>query len=547
MNIVEHNEHVTRIVDDLRQEATSRRKRLQALSLESGRVDANDRTSSTNVDFSPLNISSPLPNKSRSRFDVHELLAYEDLDFIHNAYEAILKRPPEPTAVANATDGLRSGRVDKIDLLTWLVSSAEARDKGVEIEGLPFQAFLLRLCRLPFLRYLTKPTYDFLHLRARSQSQRRNIRLLIARQNSIASYINENLVQQFSALMPKMQAAVRLSEEQKQTYDTILERISDLSRYSEERVNEAAMQRQQDVKDRTAEIEQLRKVYNQYRTQLELTEKDLKRQMEHLFRKYQEVTTELVYQNERLRTLNINPAAVSRSASALADNSGSASPSRELDALFASFDEHFRGNREDIKRRLLTYLPRIREYKAGTSDAPILDVACGRGEWLEVLSDAKLLASGVDSNSVLVRQCRKRGLEVTQSDLFEYLSALPDNSLGAVSAFHILEHLAIEQVIAVLDQSLRVLRAGGLLLLETPNPENVLVGSCNFYLDPTHRKPLPSAVLKFLVESRGFLIIETLSLNPSDEQPVRDASEVARRFNQYFYGPMDYGIVARKV
>ena len=83
--------------------------------------------------------------------------------------------------------------------------------------------------------------------------------------------------------------------------------------------------------------------------------------------------------------------------------------------------------------------------------------------------------------------------------------------------------------------------------METPNPENVMVGSCNFYFDPTHRNPLPNAVLRFLVESRGFIVVESFGLNPSDEKPLAADSEVARRFNQYFYGPMDYAIVARKV
>jgi O-antigen chain-terminating methyltransferase len=86
-----------------------------------------------------------------------------------------------------------------------------------------------------------------------------------------------------------------------------------------------------------------------------------------------------------------------------------------------------------------------------------------------------------------------------------------------------------------------------LLLLETPNPQNVLVGSCNFYFDPTHRNPIPSPVLKFLVESRGFEVIEAFGLNPSDEKPVAADSEMAERFNEFFYGPMDYAIIARKL
>jgi O-antigen chain-terminating methyltransferase len=109
------------------------------------------------------------------------------------------------------------------------------------------------------------------------------------------------------------------------------------------------------------------------------------------------------------------------------------------------------------------------------------------------------------------------------------------------------EHIPIEELVDFLDQALRVLRPGGLLLVETPNPTNVLVGSCNFYFDPTHRNPIPSPVLRFLIESRGFVVVSTFGLNPSDEKPIASDSELAQRFNEYFYGPMDYAIVARKV
>jgi hypothetical protein len=92
----------------------------------------------------------------------------------------------------------------------------------------------------------------------------------------------------------------------------------------------------------------------------------------------------------------------------------------------------------------------------------------------------------------------------------------------------------------------RVIKSGGLVILETPNPQNVLVGSCNFYFDPTHRNPLPSPVMKFLLDSRGYTGVEVVNLNPSDEAPVAGDSELVRRFNEYFYGPMDYAVVGRR-
>jgi O-antigen chain-terminating methyltransferase len=221
-----------------------------------------------------------------------------------------------------------------------------------------------------------------------------------------------------------------------------------------------------------------------------------------------------------------------------------------LDALYVAFEDQFRGTRQDIKARLLVYLPIIKEAKLGTEEMPILDVGCGRGEWLELLQEEEdARAWGVDLNRVLVEGCRLRGLEVVQGDVIAYLHSLPDASLGAVTGFHIIEHLPFEVLIQLLDETVRVLKSGGLAIFETPNPENVLVGSHTFYLDPTHRNPLPSATVKFLAEARGLCRVEVLNLHPYPEAlRVTEAGlEVAKQFNEYFYGPRDYAVVAWKV
>jgi O-antigen chain-terminating methyltransferase len=155
-------------------------------------------------------------------------------------------------------------------------------------------------------------------------------------------------------------------------------------------------------------------------------------------------------------------------------------------------------------------------------------------------------ASGVDSNRALVAAARARGLEVVEADLTGYLSELPDGALGALTGFHIVEHLPLEKLLGLLSEAVRVVRPGGLILFETPNPENVLVGSCNFYFDPTHRNPLPAPVLKFMLESRGLGHVEIVRLNPSDAEPVAGDTDLVKRFNQYFYGPMDYAVVGWK-
>ena len=218
-----------------------------------------------------------------------------------------------------------------------------------------------------------------------------------------------------------------------------------------------------------------------------------------------------------------------------------------LDAFYAAFEDQFRGTREEIIGRLIVYLPMIQEAKVGTPTSPILDVGCGRGEWLELLHASGYTARGLDINRVMIEQCGVRSLEVVEEDVISYLQSLPDATLGAVTGFHIIEHLPFEVLVNLIDETIRVLKPGGLAIFETPNPQNLLVGSNTFYLDPTHRNPLPSSMIKFLVENRGLSRVKILDLHPYPAQIRISGSELGERFSDYFYGPQDYAVIGYKI
>jgi O-antigen chain-terminating methyltransferase len=213
----------------------------------------------------------------------------------------------------------------------------------------------------------------------------------------------------------------------------------------------------------------------------------------------------------------------------------------QLESLYAALEDRFRGSQDEIKERFREYLPYVKE------NSPVIDLACGRGEWLELLAENGLNARGVDSNGLQAAQCRARGLDVTEQDLFVFLKDLADASAGAITGFHIIEHLSFNTLVALLDEVMRVLRPGGVAIFETPNPENLVVGSNYFYLDPTHRHPLPTELMEFLFKNRGFEQIEILPLHPWESGRVAGEGELAERFNGYIYGPMDYAIMGRKV
>ena len=218
-----------------------------------------------------------------------------------------------------------------------------------------------------------------------------------------------------------------------------------------------------------------------------------------------------------------------------------------LDAFYVSFEDKFRGTRADIKERATVYLPAINLAKAGTAVASILDIGCGRGEWLELLKENELQAQGVDSNHVMVSQCEELGLAVINADAIDYLRTVKSNTLGAVTGMHIIEHIPFKRLIALFDEVLRVLKPGGVAIFETPNPENLIVGACNFYYDPTHLNPLPPEPMRFVLEARGFGSIEIMRLHPNSDAMIKEgAAQVQAVLNEMMFGPQDYALVAYK-
>lgn len=220
----------------------------------------------------------------------------------------------------------------------------------------------------------------------------------------------------------------------------------------------------------------------------------------------------------------------------------------EFDALYVAFENQFRGSRELIKERVRVYLDDVRGAGAVTADSPILDLGCGRGEWLELVNENGLDGEGVDSNAIMVSACQERGLRVTEGDALEYLRALPAESRGAITAFHLIEHLEFRVLVQLLRESFRVLRPGGLAIFETPNPDNVLIGSNQFYSDPTHLHPLPKGYSRFMLQSVGFSGVVARPLNPDkDSLPENAASPELRNFlNRLFFGEQDYAVMGKK-
>jgi len=216
---------------------------------------------------------------------------------------------------------------------------------------------------------------------------------------------------------------------------------------------------------------------------------------------------------------------------------------RRHDALYAALQDEFRGTRQEIKDRLRVYVPKISDRPPG----PLLDIGCGRGEWLELLRENGIPARGIDNNREMVARCADLGLDVMEAEAISYLRSQPESSYSTVTMFHVVEHLPFDVLIDVLDEIARVLMPGGIAIFETPDPENVLTSTHYFYLDPTHRNPVPSLLLRAIVEARGLCDVDVMKLHPWPQMlRMSDSSEAGARLNEMFYGSQDYAVIGRK-
>ena len=215
--------------------------------------------------------------------------------------------------------------------------------------------------------------------------------------------------------------------------------------------------------------------------------------------------------------------------------------------FYRALEARFRGSPSKIAELMSEHLPEVLSVAPLAKGLPLLDLGCGRGEWLAILRERGIAALGVDLNAANVQAGRDQGLEMRYQDALSALEETPDASLGMITAFHLVEHLEHDQLRYLLHQAYRALAPSGRLLLETPNPNNLIVAGCNFYIDPTHTRPLPPDLLAFLTEFAGFEAVETRPLHPvAEELRVHEESETAQRLNHFLYGPQDYVLFATR-
>ncbi|MGV8039926.1 MAG: methyltransferase domain-containing protein [Thermoanaerobaculaceae bacterium] len=216
-------------------------------------------------------------------------------------------------------------------------------------------------------------------------------------------------------------------------------------------------------------------------------------------------------------------------------------------AASRAFADAFRGSEEEISARVAEHLELLRGH------TPILDLGCGRGELLRQLESAGIEASGVDTDPAMVEACRRAGLAASESDAVAALEAQASGSLGGVVALHLVEHLPAAVWMRLVEAAARALRPGGVLLIESPNPDSLRVGAGLFWIDPTHHAPVHPDALAFVARAVGLQVVSVRRAHefPSEQRLAREGQEpdlraLAERLDAWLSAPRDFVLVATR-
>jgi SAM-dependent methyltransferase len=223
---------------------------------------------------------------------------------------------------------------------------------------------------------------------------------------------------------------------------------------------------------------------------------------------------------------------------------------------YVGFEDRFRGAQDEIRHRLTDYVPDF----AGASD--VLDVGCGRGEFLDLLREAGVTARGLDLNHEMVEVCRARGLDAVEGDALGYLQSLPDGALGGLLAAQVVEHLDPTYMMRTLETAFHALRPGSRIILETINPACWYAFFESYIRDLTHVRPIHPDTLQYLLSASGFQQVEIryrapypereklqpVVVGPDEPELLRDLTETLNantaRLNGLLFTHLDYAAVA---
>jgi 2-polyprenyl-3-methyl-5-hydroxy-6-metoxy-1,4-benzoquinol methylase len=387
---------------------------------------------------------------------------------------------------------------------------------------------------------------------------------------SVTRSINElsNVIIQLNAKIEENDAVLNAQQRYIETlqnkvkddyvYEQINSKINEITS-SEELKSKTLMERFDHILLQTNEIsDSLNKkmdlMNKQYRSEMDLMNKQYRSEIDLINERHR---SEINFMQYRLRQIKKNSTQTHIQLSSSSTTKEIAAAVNEIDSNsfdYLHFENKFRGSVEEIKSRQRAYLPYF------INKENVLDIGCGRGEFIELLIENNISVKGIDLNQEMVEYCQDRGLPVEYDDAIRYLSAIGNNELGGLFLGQVIEHMPFDQIILLVEMAFKKLKPGSYLIMETPNPMSLAIFYRTFYVDPTHVKPVHPLTIQYLVESVGFTKTELSyssrvepnwwvpNLEPMDNtiSNLNEFNQGINRVNDLLFGNLDYAIIARK-
>lgn len=441
--------------------------------------------------------------------EIVRILTLDDASFVRAAYQLVLGRPVDSVGYVDVMDRLIDSE-SRINVLRSLTESTEARSKGVDPSAL-----LGERCAAPSGQSLVNRSF-FRRLASWAMRLRRapaQISMLEVDLRRLSLRVDWLLSQNAALEVAGTEMAAAMNQQLRDLRADSGTAQGALELEFDERLAQLQQAWEGVREGLQSRLDAVTKQYRDLAVPSEALASEARSAIDSLYQlEHRLLVDKNCLAGAELRTQCDRVSTVPEQAPGLSPLiGGTTDVGGEL--LYLALEEAFRGTEATIRSRFELYVRRVAVCGAGTTDNPVIDLGCGRGQWLQLLKEQGYHARGADSSTVMADLCRGKGLDVECADAVDYLSRLKPASTGMITAFQVIEHLPFEKLLQIVDLSLHALRPGGVLILETPNPENIVVATCSFYADPTRIRPIPPDLLEFLVRARGFGDIETLRLH----------------------------------
>lgn len=478
--------------------------------------------------------------------DVRPILGLGHEAFVQACYEKVLQRDPDPEGARYHINRLHNREISKLELIYEFEQSEEGRCRGIRLRGKKgqyrFLHYFRKLFRIPIAGRVLRFVYNLI-----------GINRVI---NSLVNW-NRDIEGRIGKLEQTCDTLKNGLHEQIESYNELQYLLEGLQRQYQEQFD--VHQEQFDVYQGQLDVyrERTENLEENTRNNNILLEKDegLLEKHELIFSKYGSDIDKLNVQISNLKADFIN---IRRTGSEEKMEKeygvGTKKIESDTDSYYSidyfDFENRFRGSQEHVKEMQRIYLP----YFMGCKN--VIDIGCGRGEFVQLLNENGIGVTGVDIYLPYVEYCKMNHLSVFHGDGVGFLKQ--QEQVDGIFVGQVVEHISVSQIIELCAVAYEKLTTGSYLIMETPNPKSLAIYTEAFYQDPSHNKPVHPETLKYLVEKRGFSDVQILytegsrlpyhipSLSDDNEGREHEFDLAMQRVEELLYGSQDYAIIAKK-